>query len=154
MTLVYEFAIGRILEFIKIVMQTSPPGTTYAQVVKDITAEKGIGGLWDGFCPWGVVQSLFKGSVFGLAHSVEVTAESQLATLLGTTEVAVNSFHHQSVMQVGEGLQVTAVAPDGIIEGMEMPEQNFVVSVQWHPENITGVVDEMKGLFRGLVEAA
>ena len=89
-----------------------------------------------------------------LAHSVDVTPESKLATLLGTTEIAVNSFHHQSVMQVGEGLAVTAVAPDGVVEGMEMPDRDFVVSVQWHPENITGVVEEMKGLFRGLVEAA
>ncbi|MGB1249251.1 MAG: gamma-glutamyl-gamma-aminobutyrate hydrolase family protein [Candidatus Promineifilaceae bacterium] len=89
-----------------------------------------------------------------LAHSVEVTPDSHLAELLGTTEVAVNSFHHQSVMAVGDGLKVTAVAPDGVVEGMEMPGEKFVVSVQWHPENITGVVEEMKGLFKGLVDAA
>jgi len=68
-TLVYEGAIGHILEFLKIVMQTAPPGTTYGKVISDITAAKGIAGLWDGFCPWGIVQALFKGSVFGLAHT-------------------------------------------------------------------------------------
>lgn len=37
--------------------------------ISEITAEKGIAGLWDGFCPWGVVQAVFKGAVFGLAHA-------------------------------------------------------------------------------------
>jgi len=67
-TLMYEGTIGHILEFVKIVMQTSPSGTTYGQVLRAITADKGIAGLWDGFVPWGVIQSVFKGSVFGVAH--------------------------------------------------------------------------------------
>jgi len=69
-TLLYEGALGHLLEFIKIVMQTSPPGTTYTSVLKSITAEKGIAGVWDGFIPWGVVQAVGKGGVFGLAHSM------------------------------------------------------------------------------------
>ena len=48
-------------------MQTSE--TTYWDVLQEITAEKGIFGLWDGFCPWGIVQALGKGAVFGLAHA-------------------------------------------------------------------------------------
>jgi hypothetical protein len=78
-TLVYEGLIGHVLEFTKIVMQTSPDGTTYAQVLKKITSQKGIGGLWDGFVPWGVVQSIFKGSVFGLAHAIASGALIPLA---------------------------------------------------------------------------
>jgi len=66
-TLVFEAAIGHILEFLKIVMQTSE--TTYWNVLQQITADKGIAGLWDGFCPWGIVQAVFKGAVFGLAHA-------------------------------------------------------------------------------------
>jgi hypothetical protein len=68
-TLVFEGMIGHILEFFKIVMQTSEDALSYAQVLKRITAEKGITGLWDGFCPWGIVQAVFKGAVFGLAHA-------------------------------------------------------------------------------------
>jgi len=69
-TLLYEGALGHILEFLKIVMQTAPPGTTYLSVVRDITSEKGLAGLWDGFIPWGIVQAVGKGGVFGLAHAV------------------------------------------------------------------------------------
>ena len=68
-TLVYEGVIGHFLEFIKIQMQVADYAT-YAQVIQAITAEKGIAGLWDGFVPWGVVQAVFKGAVFGLAHAV------------------------------------------------------------------------------------
>lgn len=45
-TLVFEGCVGHVLEFFKIVMQTSPSGTTYTQVYREITSEKGIGGLW------------------------------------------------------------------------------------------------------------
>jgi hypothetical protein len=77
-TLGYEACLGHFFEFLKVVKQTSPPGTSYASIVRAITAEKGIAGIWDGFIPWGVVQAVFKGSVFGLAYAV---ASSLLAPL-------------------------------------------------------------------------
>lgn len=69
-TLLYEGSIGHIFEFLKIAMQTGEPGTRYIDIIRNITNKKGIGGLWDGFIPWGVIQSIFKGGVFGLAHAV------------------------------------------------------------------------------------
>jgi len=69
-TLIFEGVIGHILEFLKIVMQTAPPDTSYASVIQDITSEKGLAGLWDGFCPWGIVQAVSKGAVFGIAFAL------------------------------------------------------------------------------------
>ena len=69
-TLGYEACLGHFFEFLKVVKQTSPPGTSYMSIIKAITAEKGIAGIWDGFVPWGVVQAVAKGSVFGLAYAV------------------------------------------------------------------------------------
>lgn len=69
-TLLYEGALGHLLEFVKIVMQTAPVGTTYGEVLSRITSEKGIAGIWDGFIPWGVIQAIGKGGVFGLAHAI------------------------------------------------------------------------------------
>lgn len=89
-TLLYEAAIGHLLEFLKIVFQTSPPGTTYLQVFKTITAEKGIAGIWDGFVPWGVIQSIGKGASFGFANAYAMqllspllSSKKLLATLAG-----------------------------------------------------------------------
>mmetsp|Transcript_7212 Transcript_7212/g.10977 ORF Transcript_7212/g.10977 Transcript_7212/m.10977 type:complete len:537 (-) Transcript_7212:227-1837(-) len=78
-TLIYEGILGHFLEFIKIVMQTAPPGTGYGDVFKMITAEKGIAGIWDGFVPWGVVQAVAKGGVFGLAHAIATSLLVPLA---------------------------------------------------------------------------
>ena len=64
--------------------------------------------------------------------------------------IQVNSRHHQAVGLVGAGLEVSALAPDGIIEGIERPGARFCLAVQWHPENFwrTG---EFRELFETLV---
>lgn len=88
-----------------------------------------------------------------LAHPVRVAEESRLAQVLGTPIVRVNSRHHQAVKAVGEGLVVVAEAPDGVIEGVEMPTHPFALGVQWHPENLQAL-PEMKRLFEQFIAAA
>ena len=87
-------------------------------------------------------------------HEVAVTPGSQLAELLGTTQTPVNSIHHQGIKELGEGLIASAVAPDGLIEGYEIPGKRFAVGVQWHPEAIVHDVEGMQGLFDGHARAA
>jgi putative glutamine amidotransferase len=67
---------------------------------------------------------------------VTLTPGSRLAGAFGTTELAVNSFHHQAVERVGDGLEVAARSGDGIVEALELadPGSGFMVAVQWHPE--------------------
>jgi gamma-glutamyl-gamma-aminobutyrate hydrolase PuuD len=87
-------------------------------------------------------------AVYG-RHPVEVVKESRLAQALGQTATDVLSYHHQAIDELGTGLTVTALAPDGTIEGIEDPSRPFFLAVQWHPE-----VDDDPSLFRALVEAA
>jgi putative glutamine amidotransferase len=87
-------------------------------------------------------------------HTVAIRPNSSLATLLGKTHTLVNSIHHQGVKRLGDGLIASATAPDGLIEATELPDKRFVVSVQWHPENLIEVDPQMLGLFHGLVKAA
>ena len=89
-----------------------------------------------------------------LAHDVEVDDGSRLARLLGSGQLAVNSFHHQAVDRLGEGLVATAYAPDGIVEGVEIPSARHVVAVQWHPESFWRDFDRFGPLFVSLVRAA
>ena len=65
----------------------------------------------------------------------------------------VNSRHHQAVKRAAPGFQVSATAPDGVIEAIEDPAARFCLGVQWHPENFfrTG---EFRPLFEGFLEAA
>lgn len=89
-----------------------------------------------------------------LAHDVSLTTGSCLAQCLQMETVPVNSLHHQGIRDLAPGLTATAVAPDGLVEGIEAAGHPFAVGVQWHPENLTIVAPVMMGLFRGLVEAA
>lgn len=86
-------------------------------------------------------------------HAVEIEPSSRLSALLGTCRAEVNSFHHQSVDRLGEGLVATALADDGTIEAIEAPDREFVLGVQWHAECL---VDrpEHAALFSAFVEAA
>jgi putative glutamine amidotransferase len=71
-------------------------------------------------------------------HPVLIDPESRLATVLGTTQLSVNSFHHQAVQRLGSGLSACAWAPDGTIEAIEDPKRRFVLAVQWHAETLRG----------------
>ena len=80
---------------------------------------------------------------------------TQLGTILGALELEVNSFHHQAVKRLGRGLREVAWAPDGIIEGVELPGTDaFVVGVQWHPEDLVEHDSAARSLFAALVDAA
>ncbi len=69
-------------------------------------------------------------------HTVQVDDGSLLRKILGASIVIVNSSHHQFVREIGTGLNVVARAPDGAIEGLELPGDRFLLTVQWHPEAI------------------
>ncbi|HEX2835544.1 MAG TPA: gamma-glutamyl-gamma-aminobutyrate hydrolase family protein [Thermoanaerobaculia bacterium] len=86
-------------------------------------------------------------------HDVLVAADSRLATLLPSLEFNVNSSHHQAVRRVGDGLRVTAHAPDKVVEAIEDPRHPFFIGVQWHPEDMAGE-QSAEGVFRGFLEAA
>jgi putative glutamine amidotransferase len=87
-------------------------------------------------------------------HAVQIDPESRLAGALGVTSVSVNSFHHQAVLDVPDGFEITARAPDGLIEGMEKTGPYFAVGVQCHPEEIwTSTAREWRGLFNSFVAA-
>ena len=88
-------------------------------------------------------------------HRVKVEDGTCLAAILGATEVEVNSFHHQALGRLGEGLRAVAWAADGVIEGVETTDAGaFVVGVQWHPEDLVGHDGAARNLFRAVVEGS
>lgn len=67
-------------------------------------------------------------------HPVRVDPASQLATVLGSTELWVRSWHHQAVRRVAPGWRAVAWAPDGTVEAVEREQPGCALGVQWHPE--------------------
>lgn len=84
-------------------------------------------------------------------HDILVGKESMLRRTFGSRESKVNSFHHQAVKKPGIGLNITAWAPDGVVEAIESSEHKWVVGVQWHPECMTD--EPSRRIFRCLVDA-
>ena len=82
-------------------------------------------------------------------HEVAVETGSRLHRITRSRRLAVNSFHHQAVDKLGEGLKVVARADDGTVEGIEGPG-SFTIGVQWHAETLYGQL----ALFQALVRAA
>ena len=86
-------------------------------------------------------------------HRVMVT-HPLFKEIFQASEFAVNSFHHQAVNELGDGLVVAAVAEDGVIEGLIHNEAAYCLSVQWHPEEMSIVDDEYANrLFTSFIEA-
>lgn len=86
-------------------------------------------------------------------HTVRIVPDSILGGIFGAS-LFVNSFHHQTLWELGKGLRVTARCEDGVIEAVEMEGKPFVVGVQWHPEMLLTKSDDMLPLFARFIEVA
>lgn len=122
--------------------------------IYDAVREKGIRVL--GICRGMQAVNVFRGGTLhydipsctpcgterhsGVDHEVQVQKDSLLSALLQSERITVNSFHHQAVAKVGEGLSVIGKSPEGIIEALY--GENTLL-VQWHPERM----DDMQPLF-------
>ncbi len=85
-------------------------------------------------------------------HEVSVAPGTLLSRVVGGRgRMAVNSAHHQAVDRPGEGAVVNAVAPDGVVEGVEHPGYRFALGVLWHPEFAVDEADPL--IFRAFVAA-
>jgi len=87
-------------------------------------------------------------------HPVEIKDGTLLAALLGKGQVMVNSTHHQAPKTVGEKVVVSAIAPDGVAEAIEVSGYSFAVGVQWHPELLVGSIPIHLSLYKALVHKA
>lgn len=88
------------------------------------------------------------------AHEITVAPGSVLEKIAGAGRYSVNSYHHQAVKTVPEGMTVSAQADDGVIEAIEGGEGPLFLGVQWHPERLYKDDPHAKALFEALVEAA
>jgi len=91
-----------------------------------------------------------RGSFDGADHEVRLAPGSLAARTAGEELHATKSHHHQGVDRVGDGLVVSGVATiDRLPEALELPGDEFVLGVQWHPE-----ADERSRVIGALVNAA
>lgn len=85
----------------------------------------------------------------GAMHGLELRGASRMSDAVEKI-LTVNSYHHQAVKDPGKGMRITALSPDGIVEGIESDLHRWVVGVQWHPERISDRPEQMR-LFKAFV---
>ena len=90
---------------------------------------------------------------FVCEQRVAVSHDSPLFEILGSDSIMTNSFHHQAVDDIGEGLAVCAKSDDGVVEALYAPSKSFCVGVQWHPENFYKYDERSAALFSAFVNA-
>lgn len=118
-------------------------------------ANVALGGTLHEHVPDVVDKDIHRGSDEGwTVQPLQAINGSRLANIMGATDVATYSGHHQAIKKLGEGLQVTAEAADGIIEAVELPSHTWFIAVQWHPEVTAAEDPTQQRIFEALVQVA
>jgi putative glutamine amidotransferase len=84
---------------------------------------------------------------------VRTAPGTRLAALMGESADA-SCYHHQAIDKVGDGLVVSAWDADGVVEGLELPGDSFVLAVQWHPERSVDGDAFSRAIFRAFIDAS
>jgi putative glutamine amidotransferase len=89
-------------------------------------------------------------------HEVKVTDGSYMAEVMGREMVKVNSYHHQGVKDLAQGLVATGYSSDGVVEAVEAENlsERWLLGVQWHAEAMRGAGPQQESLFEAHVSAA
>jgi putative glutamine amidotransferase len=89
-----------------------------------------------------------------IAHTIAIKPDTRLARILANDQAEVNSMHHQGIKDLAPGLVISAQAPDGVVEAAEGANGQFLVAVQWHPEELAESQPGMRRLFEAFIAAA
>ena len=94
-----------------------------------------------------------KAQKYELSHEVQILENTPLSTIVKMPRMQANSFHHQAVKRLGTGLEVMAVADDGVIEAVYAPGKTFLRGYQWHPERLAEKDKQNALIFEEFIEA-
>jgi putative glutamine amidotransferase len=86
-----------------------------------------------------------------ISHDIVIKQGTLLHSIVKEERVGVNSHHHQAVKTVDEGMVISAVSNDGVVEAIEIPAKKFCLGVEWHPEFLNEEHD--KKIFDAFIQA-
>ena len=88
-----------------------------------------------------------KEGILDYSHEIKVVKGAPLYALMGEERIKANSFHHQAIRKLGEGLKVMANADDGVVEAVWYEGDRYLRAYQWHPERLYEADDFNKRIF-------
>ncbi len=90
----------------------------------------------------------------GYRHELTIAADTPLHRWLGTTSFMANSYHHQGIRTLGDGLEPMCHTADGLVEGFYDRDHPFRIGLQFHPERHMADDPECMSIFEAFVAAA
>lgn len=142
------------LSLMKKVMESGKPFMAICRGIQVLNVACGGTLYQDSSVVPGTVMKHMQASDRGdISHEVTIVPGTRLASMFGE-KVWTNSYHHQSIKDLGKGLVIAARADDGVVEAVELDDYGYGMGIQWHPEVMFKVSDSMRPLFQGLVEAS
>ena len=90
---------------------------------------------------------------FSPSHNVRIMVDTPLYEMLRSEQIKANSFHHQAIKALGSGLEIMAVAEDGIIEAVYSSDRQYLRAYQWHPERLFETDKQNRMIFEDFIHA-
>lgn len=87
------------------------------------------------------------------SHNVRIIEGTPLFDLIGDMTMAANSFHHQALKALGNGLKVMATTDDGIAEAVYLDSERYLRAYQWHPERLYDKIEQNRLIFDDFIKA-
>lgn len=86
-----------------------------------------------------LTHSISNNERYNPIHYVTISEDSLLREIIGKEKTYVNTIHHQAIGELGEGLRISAISEDNVIEAIETVNvrERFILATQWHPEMIS-----------------
>ena len=88
-----------------------------------------------------------------VVHEVEVLEGTLLYDIICSGRIGVNSYHHQAIKALADGMESMAFSDDGLVEAVCMPGKRFIVGLQWHPEFLYATDESSRKIVRAFVES-
>lgn len=88
------------------------------------------------------------------AYDVEIKPDTLLHSIVASEKIPANTAHREAVVEVPEHVIVNALSPEGVIEGIEVPQYGFALGVQWHPEFFVDEDTPHKKIFEAFIKKA
>jgi putative glutamine amidotransferase len=89
------------------------------------------------------------------SHSVIVEDSTVFSKIVCEKILMVNSAHHQAIKRLADGFTISGRSADGIIEAMEkIDSANWIMGVQFHPEQLINKDKKLLKIFQRFVDEA
>ena len=92
-----------------------------------------------------------QGNIAFIDEAIAIEPDSRVAHMLGKTQAIVRGAHHQAVETLGQNLKAVAFADDGTVEATEHVDKEWVVGLQWHPEEAHADLEDRRNIFEAFV---